>query len=157
MEEKILENLDNPEALELLFRSHSEEFRNALPSVFQKYPDNILLKAWSYRLKSDKKSLSWGTLREQLTLGILVLLFIPVLQIVYFPDDQKSDLFFRNISLIIFGYVSIYLFVRDFFYKHFLWVPFLIFIFFAFYINSNIVYLRDPCYDLIHLHTPVIF
>lgn len=156
MEEKILENLDNPEALESLFRQHSEEFRKTFPLVFQKYPDHLLLQAWHYRLQSEKRTITWGTLRERLTVGVLALLFIPILHIIYSPLDESGDLFLRNLSLILFGSVSIYFLIRCFVYKPLIWVPLIIFTSFAFYINLNIVTTQSPTYYLIHLHIPVL-
>lgn len=156
MEDKILENLENPEALESLYRQHSKEFCNAFPAVFQKYPDHILLRAWYYRLKSDKKTLSWGTFREQITIGILAIILIPILHIIYFPEDETGALFLRNVSFIIFGSVSIYFIIRIYAYKPFIWVPLLVFISFAFFINSNIVTPENPVYNLIQLHIPVL-
>lgn len=156
MEEKILENLENPEALESLFRKHNEEFRNAFPAVFQKYPDHILLQAWHYRLKSNEKTLSWGTLREQLTLSFLAILIIPILHIIYFPEDEAGSMFLRNVPFIIFGSISIYLLVKTFIYKPFIWAPFLVFIFLVFFINSNKVSPQNATYNLIQLHVPVL-
>ena len=50
MKEKILENINNPTALEQLYRSDKNNFENAFDSIYANEPLNTTLEVWKERL-----------------------------------------------------------------------------------------------------------
>ncbi len=56
--DELLEHLQNPEALERIYRQalqrgEEKRFREALENLFAQYPQNLLLAAWHYRLTEE--------------------------------------------------------------------------------------------------------
>jgi len=56
MKEKILNNLDNPHALELLFRQDPAAFRRAFPEVRKQDPESIVLAVWQERFMEQAEA-----------------------------------------------------------------------------------------------------
>ncbi|MEJ5302134.1 MAG: hypothetical protein HPY80_01570 [Bacteroidales bacterium] len=107
LEEQIARNLDNPEKLESLYRENGRVFKTVIEKIYNQFPENILLKAWYYRLffhlshPAQKHTINvWRLL--VILLGVGLLAQVPVI------TGLQADVFFaKNISLLVFPFISI--------------------------------------------------
>ena len=102
MKEEILTHLDDPAALEKLYRSNKSLFKETLLEVSTEVGKNPAIEFWTARLNYESNSISWGTKNELLYVAIGC--FIAGL-IGKFPDifSISPDFFLpRNIGFIVF-------------------------------------------------------
>ncbi|MDX1470278.1 MAG: hypothetical protein R3213_02185 [Flavobacteriaceae bacterium] len=106
MKELILENLENPKELEILYRKDKNQFVEEFRELYPKYKDHKVFQVWHERLDYEQTSISWGN-RAQ----ILFVITIAVLAGIYakFPDIFSIDEEFfypRNFSFIVIPFLA---------------------------------------------------
>ena len=101
MREAILNNLNNPRQLELLYRDNKSNFTREFNTVFPDIHENVTARIWHERLNYGAEEISWGTKKELLV--VLIISFIAGL-IARIPDITGLDeefFYTRNISFIV--------------------------------------------------------
>lgn len=98
LEEQIARNLDNPEKLESLYRENGRVFKTVIEKIYNQFPENILLKAWYYRLffhlshPAQKHTINvWRLL--VILLGVGLLAQVPVI------TGLQADVFLQKTSV----------------------------------------------------------
>ncbi|MBN3583302.1 hypothetical protein JYB64_12960 [Algoriphagus aestuarii] len=102
MKEEILTQLDDPTALEKLYRSNKSQFKESLLEISKEGKSNPAIEFWTARLSYESNSISWGTKNELLYVALGC--FIAGL-IGKFPDifSISPDFFLpRNIGFVVF-------------------------------------------------------
>lgn len=108
MKKEILEQLDRPEKLEVLYRNNKNRFRSEFNELYPDIKESSVARVWFERLNyQSQNSTSWT--RKDLFL-VLTLSFIAGI-IAKFPDftSVEPDYFFpRNIAFIVFPGLALY-------------------------------------------------
>lgn len=102
MKDEIINYINDPPALEKLYRSNKSLFKESLLEVSKEVESNPAIEFWTARLNYESNSISWGTKNELLYVAIGC--FIAGL-IGKFPDIFSISLDFflpRNIGFIVF-------------------------------------------------------
>lgn len=111
IEEQIVENIDDPERLEKLYRANKPEFRRAFPGIADDHPTD-LVRFWKIRLAPETGIKITGGLKLDLWVVVLLSLFSGIL--VKLPDmltQINSEFFYaRDLALIVFNGIILYTF-----------------------------------------------
>jgi hypothetical protein len=102
MKEVIKQNLENPEALESLYRKDKSQFKNAFQAIYPDIENTLLAKFWQNRLNYSSPSLQFGNKSELLFVLILVVLAGIVAKIPDFIAVEQDLYYQRNVSFIVF-------------------------------------------------------
>jgi hypothetical protein len=108
MRDEILNHIDNPKQLEILYRSNKAAFKKQFNILYPELTDNKLAEYWNERLNLESLEISWGSNKE-LILVIIASLLTGV--IAKFPAifNINPEFFYpRNIGLIIFPILTVY-------------------------------------------------
>lgn len=106
METKILEAVDSPKGLEILYRENPDGFFEAFPSVFAKHPGSTILQVWQERLhyetESEKgKGVSAWSFKNILILILLTAIAGTILKLPDFFDAIDYSWFYdRELALV---------------------------------------------------------
>lgn len=111
MKNKIIENVNNPEVLENLYREDNRSFRDALLTI----PDEAnsdLLRFWKIRLAAEKEQFGGEFLKKNLFAVVLLsLIGIFLAQLPQLFPQIDQDLFYaRNLPIILFNGIILYTF-----------------------------------------------
>jgi hypothetical protein len=108
MKDEILSNLDNPAALERLYRADKSSFKRELNSLPPELKDNNLIAFWHERLNFGREDLSWGTRNELMFVIVIALLAGLIAKLpAIFPIDEEF-FYSRNLGFIVFPALSAY-------------------------------------------------
>ncbi|MFH1898363.1 MAG: hypothetical protein ABH886_09045 [Candidatus Desantisbacteria bacterium] len=118
---KILENANDPHALEVLFRTNPKEFEENFEEAFKEKPESELLKFWderiNFRSETTTPNLEPTTDRPSLLFVVILLSLIggtlAKLPLIVPSIDNERFYYERNISFFILPLIAIY-----FLYKH---------------------------------------
>lgn len=114
MKQQILENLNNPEILEKLYRDNKQDFSKAFDEISNDY-NSDLVRFWKIRLATQGKPEFNGFIKQDLFIIILLSLFTWLL--VKLPDifSQINIEFFysRNLAILIFNGLVLYTFWQN--------------------------------------------
>ena len=109
MKQQILENLNNPEILEKLYRDNKQDFSKAFDEISNDY-NSDLLRFWKIRLASKVETEFKGFMKLDLFIIIIISLFTWIL--VKLPEifSQINIEYFysRNLAIIIFNGLILY-------------------------------------------------
>ncbi|MCF8240315.1 MAG: hypothetical protein K9J16_02940 [Melioribacteraceae bacterium] len=114
MKQQIIENINNPEKLELLFRSNKKDFSNSFDEVSADY-DSDLVHFWKIRLADSSSNDFISFLRLDILILIIISIFSGLLA--KLPDfisqlDQEI-FFFRNLPIIVFNGLILFVFWQN--------------------------------------------
>ena len=117
---QLVEHLENPAALERLFREDEEAFRREFPAVFEQHPDSLVFQVWQHRLffsESEAPVLPEKIPSKRAELGLVVLLALVAGTIAKLPQfiggNHEEFFYSRNVSFIILPVLAIYFFWRS--------------------------------------------
>jgi len=114
MKQKIIENINNPENLEKLYRDNKQNFSKSFADISDDY-NSDLVKFWKLRLASEKEPVFKGFLK--LDLLVVILLSVVTGILVKLPEifSQIPDEFFysRDLAIIIFNGIILYTFWQN--------------------------------------------
>jgi hypothetical protein len=106
METKILEAIDSPKKLEILYRENPDEFSRALSSVFASRPESITLQVWqerlNYEIESEKRQVvpAWS-FKNILILILLTAIAGTIFKLPdFFNSIDNSWFYSRNVALV---------------------------------------------------------
>ncbi len=106
-------NLDNPAALEIIYRENKSEFKNAFRQIFPEIQEKAIAQFWHERLSYSQDDIQWGSKKD--LLGLLILSFISGL-LSKLPDIfsiDKQIYFSKNIGFIVFPTLMLYFFIKQ--------------------------------------------
>ena len=104
----ILANLNNPAALEKLYRADKLSFRQAFNSLFPEIKDNVLASYWHERLNFAGEEISWGSRKELLFVIVASLIAGALAKLPHYLPVAKDFFYSRNIGFIIFPFLAAY-------------------------------------------------
>ena len=108
MKNDILANLNNPAALEKLYRSDKATFRREFRTLYPDLNNNDLVGFWNERLSYHGEEVSWGT-RTDLVFVVIAALVAGIIAKTPAIFHIKEEFFYpRNIGFIIFPLLTAY-------------------------------------------------
>lgn len=118
MKNRIIENIDNPEILEQLYRENKQDFCTSFADISDDY-DSDLVKFWRIRLASESKNDKNQFSKKNLVVVILLSLIggflakIPTI----FPQINPDIFYTRNLPIIVFNGIILYTFWQNQYFK----------------------------------------
>ena len=107
----LLSNIDNPAALEKLYRENKSAFKAEFNALYPELKDNKLAQYWHARLNYESTDISWGSTGELLFVVIASLLAAGLAKIPLLLHIDDEKFFQRNIGFIVLPLLSFY-FIR---------------------------------------------
>ncbi|MGM0945175.1 MAG: hypothetical protein ACQEW9_08315 [Bacteroidota bacterium] len=135
MKEQILSNLHQAEELEKLYRKNKSEFKITFQELYPQIQDTPTVEFWNARLNYTAESKDWGN--SKAWAFILIAASVAWL-IAKSPDffNWNEEFFYpRNLSFLVFPFVSLYFVWKKELSPTSLWLPGLVLIGSIFYIN----------------------
>lgn len=108
MKSEIIQNLNNPEKLESLYRENTAVFKREFNLVFPEYSKEPSVQFWNQRLNFKQEGIGLGGRNELLFIGALFALASLISQIPQFFGFNQDVFFQRNISFVVFPVLSFY-------------------------------------------------
>jgi hypothetical protein len=106
METKIVEAMNSPKELEILYRDNPDEFFRAFPPVFASHPESAILQVWqerlSYETENEKRQIvtAWS-FKNILILVLLIAIAGTIFKLPdYFKSIDDSWFYSRNLALV---------------------------------------------------------
>jgi len=156
MKQQIIDNLNNPDNLEKLYRDNKQDFSKAFAEVSKDY-NSDLVQFWCIRLASEKEPDFHGFLRIDLLVVIILSLVTGLL--VKLPDIfsqiDREAFYSRDLAIIIFNGIILYSFWQNriFDIKKILFYGFTILILLLFV--NLLPYKKSDSINLAFIHTPL--
>ena len=106
MESKIIEAMDSPKELEILYRENSDGFLQAFPSVLAHHPESTILQVWQERLNYEleigkRQAASAWSFKNIFFLILLTAIAGTILKLPdYFDSIDYSRIYDRNLALV---------------------------------------------------------
>jgi hypothetical protein len=106
MEKKIVEAMNSPKELEILYRENPVEFSKVLPSVFASHPESTILQVWqervSYEIETEKKQgIPAWSFKNILILLLLIAIAGTIFKLPdYFNSIDDTWFYSRNLALV---------------------------------------------------------
>jgi hypothetical protein len=114
MKQRIIENINNPEILEKLYRDNKQDFSKSFSEISNDY-NSDLVKFWKLRLTPDTELIFNGFLRLDLLIVIILSLvtglFIKLPEI--FNHIHREAFYTRDLAIIVFNSVILYTFWQN--------------------------------------------
>ena len=114
MKQQIIDNLNNPDNLEKLYRDNKQDFSKAFAEVSKDY-NSDLVQFWRIRLAPEKEPESNGFLKMDLLVVIILSLVTGLL--VKLPDIfsqiDKEAFYSRDLAIIVFNGIILYSFWQN--------------------------------------------
>lgn len=108
MKDQLLANINNPTALEQLYRKDKEGFTKAFEAIYPTQPQNANLEFWQIRLHYKEEKMNLGNNGTIVLLLLLVLVAGLIANISNIPGINKELFFTRNTAFIIIPFLSMY-------------------------------------------------
>jgi hypothetical protein len=113
MKEKILENINNPTALEQLYRSDKNNFKKAFDSVYANEPINTTLAVWKERLHYKEPSSSLFSKKELVWAVVLIFIAGLIANIGNLKAVDGELFYTRNTAFIIIPFVAAFFLLKQ--------------------------------------------
>ena len=102
MKEAILSGINNPDALEKLYRENKSGFKQDFKGIYPTLSGNALADFWHVRLNYEADEICWGTRRELLLVIAVSLIAGFIARIPAFFSASEDFFYPRNIGFIVF-------------------------------------------------------
>lgn len=118
METKIVEAINSPKELEMLYRENPDEFFKAFPSVFENHPESTVLQVWQERLSYEtenrkRQPVSAWSFKNILILILLIAIAGTIFKLPFYFESMDTSWFYcRNIALVFIVPLIIYFLQR---------------------------------------------
>jgi hypothetical protein len=109
LQQQIHASVDNPKALETLFRNNKQTFQQAFNNIFQEVKDNPVAQSWHERLNYREEEISWGSKLELLLLLAGAFVTGLIIKIPHLAGLDQENFLSRNIGLAILPIIILYL------------------------------------------------
>lgn len=115
MENRIKDNIDNPDILEQMFRTEKNDFIKSFFSVYPEIADTKMAHFWKARLEYDQPVNSKANIRKHdiffLIFSCLIAGFLIEIPKIFDFNPDNYSFYQKNIGLIVFVGLSLYLFL----------------------------------------------
>lgn len=155
MKELILKNIDDPAALEQLYRSDGTRFKSDFNAVYEQIEGHIVAKVWNERIKATEPSISWGFKYEWLVVIIITFFAGLVAKMPHILSIDEDFYFTRNIGFVVFPFLTLYIAWRSGVYKRGLFISSIVFLISVVYINLLPDNPESDTLKLASLHLPL--
>jgi hypothetical protein len=108
MKDAILGHLNNPGALEKMYRANKLSFKREFSALYPELKGNTLADFWNERLNYETEDVYWGSTRD---ISVVIIASILAGIIAKFPAffNLDEEIFYqRNIGFIVFPILSLY-------------------------------------------------
>ncbi len=160
MENRIKENLSNPEELERLYRSNKKEFGKEFLKIYSEIPEKKIAEYWKVRLEFDRASENERKLPKSEIFSLIIACIISGF-LIKLPQILKltvaDEIFYaRNAALIMFLGLAVFYFMSEkiFRLKHLI-ISAGAFLVAALYINILPVNNESQTVNLAYIHLPL--
>lgn len=106
--DEIINNIDNPEQLEKLYRDNKSSFTREFNSIYSDIKENPAAQVWNERLNFENEEISWGTRKEVVFVIIASLIAGLIAKIPEFTGINEEYFFPRNIAFVVFPLLTAY-------------------------------------------------
>lgn len=102
MKTEIINSLENPRALEQLYRANKSSFKQDFQAIYPDFKGQLIADCWHERLNFEQEEVHWGS-RKELYVVIVVSLLAGLIAKIPHIFSLNEDFFYpRNIGFIIF-------------------------------------------------------
>lgn len=108
MKNEIITHIDDPKALEKLYRSDKNTFKSAFALLDSQYDEHVLVRFWRERLQEDSVEISWGTSKELLFVVAVSLVAGTAAKLPAILTIDPELFYSRNIGFIAFPFLMAY-------------------------------------------------
>jgi len=114
MRQRIIENINNPDGLEKLYRDNKQDFCKSFAEISDDY-DSDLVKFWKVRLSPEAEPAVRSFVKQDLLVVILLSLFTGLLAKIpaIFPGIEPQFFYPRNLAIIVFNGLILYTFWQN--------------------------------------------
>ena len=108
MQQDIISNLANPQALEALYRKDKTAFKQAFDTLYPSLENELLADYWQARLHYERSDLSWGSNQE---IGAIIVMALSAGMLVKFPDFfpiNEDTYYVRNFSFFVLPFLMLF-------------------------------------------------
>ncbi|MGD0341743.1 MAG: hypothetical protein ABSA76_08565 [Bacteroidales bacterium] len=114
MKERIIENINNPEALEKLYRDNKQDFIKSFADISNNY-DSDLIRFWKIRLTSETQMYSQGFIKLDLIIVVVLSLITGLLVKLpaIFTHIHSESFYIRDLAIIVFNGIILYTFWQN--------------------------------------------
>lgn len=154
MEEKILENINDAENLENLYRENKKAFEQSFLKIADDY-NTELIQFWKLRLATShtKRNFRVEDLRAIFILAIISWLIIKLPD--FFPQINNEEFFSRNLSVILFNALILFtIWINKIFNKNYITLYFIVISLLAIFLNLIPNWQKDSVI-IAFIHTPL--
>lgn len=156
MKDQLLANINNPTALEQLYRSDKTNFTKAFEAIYPENSQNANLQFWEIRLHYKEEKLNFGSNGILLMLALLVIVAGLVANISNIPGINKELFFTRNTPFIIIPFLSMYYIWKQGLSIRLKTGILFVFVLLAAYINCLPNNMASSSINLIYIHLPLL-
>lgn len=108
MKDKILTNLNDPTALEKLYRSDKSTFKASFGTLYPEVKGNLLADAWHQRLNYESSDINWGSSKELLIVIVAVLIAGNIAKLPHYFSINEDFFYPRNIGFAVLPLLTAY-------------------------------------------------
>lgn len=155
MRDLITQHINQPQELEKMYRSDASGFKTAFMSIYPDIKDHLVAKVWFERLKASETSIVWGFKNEWIIVLIIAFFAGIVAKLPHILSIDEDFYFFRNISFVVFPFLTTYIAWRSGVYMKGIVISSLAFIISAIYINLLPDQPDSDTLVLVALHLPL--
>ena len=155
MSNSILDNLDKPEVLELLYQQNKSSFRKEFEINYPQHKENKIFQFWHARLHYKTNSFQVGSRKEIIFVFICSLLAGFIANIPNYTGINEETFFSRNSAFIVFPFLSAYYLWKQKVNMQKIIVPFLLTAVSVLYVNL-LPNLKTDSITLALIHLPLL-
>ncbi|MEI8099738.1 MAG: hypothetical protein WCG74_12930, partial [Sediminibacterium sp.] len=155
MNKNIVNNLNNPAQLEKLYRDNKTSFKKEFNLIYPENKDLLVLQYWNERLNYESEKKSFGTKKELLFVLVIALLAGLVANIPNITGINEERFFSKNISFIVFPFLSFYFISSQKLALNKFLFPALAILISVFYINLLPYNIKSNSIILAQIHLPL--
>ena len=98
----ILDNMDNPGQLEMLFRKNKITFQKVFNNLYPEIKESLVAQFWNERLNQQQEEINWGKKSDLIFIACAAFLTGLIAQIPQFTGIRPDTFYARNISILVF-------------------------------------------------------
>lgn len=156
MKETILQNIDQPEQLEKLYRKDHSAFIKSFNQVYPDYKDHQNIQFWNLRLNYKEDKISLGANKELWVVVILAIVAGLFANISNLPKVNQELFFLRNTSFVILPFMTFYFLWKQQVAVYKITIIVSVIATLAFYINMLPNAPQSSSLNLVYIHMPML-
>ena len=156
MKETILQNIDQPEQLEKLYRKDHSAFIKSFNQVYPDYKDHQNIQFWNLRLNYKEDKISLGANKELWVVVILAIVAGLFANISNLPKVNQELFFLRNTSFVILPFMTFYFLWKQQVAVYKITIIVGVIATLAFYINMLPNAPQSSSLNLVYIHMPML-